>query len=65
MMEADECPCDACQPPREAKTCGNCDCFVWNGTRFGGVCNNTASALFNRVLSSLRDGCGAHKQVQP
>ena len=46
------------------ENCGACACFVWNGTRYGGVCNNIASALFNRTLSCLRDACGAHSVLR-
>jgi hypothetical protein len=47
-------------PLERNKNCGNCDRFIWNGTRYGGVCNNTVSALFDRTLSCLYDACSAH-----
>lgn len=44
--------------------CGSCAHFQWNGTRYGGVCGNLASALFNRTLSCLHDACGAHSALR-
>ena len=48
----------------EAGSCGTCEHFLWNGTRYGGVCNGIASSLFNRTLSCLHDACGAHSALR-